>query len=100
MTETDGIVSDIPIADQSRSGYTAAGRSRFNAWGGVAMPARKPPDPNAKTRLERFTEVAREIGCDEDEAAFKERLGQIARYRPKDEPKSKTPHGNDGEGAS
>jgi hypothetical protein len=52
------------------------------------MPARKLSDPNAKTRLERITEVAREAECDEDEAAFIERLGQIARAKPKGEPNS------------
>ncbi len=49
------------------------------------MPVRKPPDPNAKSQSdERFIEMARELGCDEDEAAFKEKLGQIVRRKPKD----------------
>jgi hypothetical protein len=48
------------------------------------MPARKPTDPNARTRLERITEIARESECDEDEATFLEKLGQIARAKPKD----------------
>ncbi len=52
------------------------------------MPARKPADPNARTRLERITEIAREVECDEDETAFLERLGQIARVKPKEEPKT------------
>jgi hypothetical protein len=51
------------------------------------MPARKPPDPDAKPQSERFIEMARELECDEDEAAFKEKLGQIAQHKPKDEPK-------------
>jgi hypothetical protein len=58
------------------------------------MPARKPPDPNAKPdpldglpQIERFRAVARELECDEDEAAFKAKLGQIARHKPKGEPK-------------
>jgi hypothetical protein len=53
------------------------------------MPARKSPDPNAKPdpldglpQIERFKAVARELECDEDEDAFKAKLGQIARYRP------------------
>ena len=46
------------------------------------MPARNSPDPNSKTRLERVTEIARESECDEDEATFKEKLGQIARHKP------------------
>jgi hypothetical protein len=59
------------------------------------MPVRKPHDPNAKTKkpdpldglpqAERFRIVAEELGCDDDEAAFRAKLGQIARYRP--EPK-------------
>ena len=53
------------------------------------MPARKPPDPNARTRLERIAEIARELKCDEDEAAFMEKLGQIVRHKPKDDPPDK-----------
>jgi hypothetical protein len=56
------------------------------------MSARKPPAPNAKPdpldglpQIERFKAIARELECDEDEAAFKAKLGQIARYRPKSE---------------
>jgi hypothetical protein len=49
------------------------------------MPARKSPDPNAKTRLERISEIAREAECDGDEAVFKEKLEQIMRHRPKDD---------------
>jgi hypothetical protein len=51
------------------------------------MPARKPRDPNEKPLIERFQEMARELGCDEDEDAFKAKLGQIARRKPKGEPK-------------
>ena len=42
-------------------------------------------DPNAKPQSNRFMEMARELGCDEDEAVFKEKQGQIARHKPKDE---------------
>jgi hypothetical protein len=52
------------------------------------MPARKPRPPDEKPLIERFQEMARELGCDEDEAAFRERLGQIARHKPKDEPEN------------
>jgi hypothetical protein len=51
------------------------------------MPARKPPDPNEKPQIERFREMARELGCDEDEEAFWAKVVQIARHKPKDEPK-------------
>lgn len=47
------------------------------------MPARKPRDPNAKPQIERFREAAIELECDDDEAAFDERLRQIARVKPR-----------------
>jgi hypothetical protein len=51
------------------------------------MPARKPPDPNARPQIERFREMARELGCDEDEDAFKAKLAQVMRHRLKVEPR-------------
>ena len=39
-----------------------------------------------KNQTERFKETARKLGCDEDEAAFKEKLGVIARQKSKDKP--------------
>ncbi len=51
-----------------------------------AMPARKPRPNDGKTQSERFIEMARELGCDEDLTKFKEKLAQIARHKPKDEP--------------
>ena len=55
------------------------------------MPARKPPDPNAKPQIEKFREMARELGCDEDEAAFDAVLRKIATAGPptKYEPKKR-----------
>jgi hypothetical protein len=41
----------------------------------------------SKSQAERFIETARALGADEDEAAFKAKLAQIARAAPKDEPK-------------
>ncbi len=38
------------------------------------------------TEQARFVETARALGCDEDEAAFDEKLKVIARYKPKNEP--------------
>ena len=35
-----------------------------------------------KTQYDRFIETARALGCDEDEAAFDEKLKVIARRRP------------------
>jgi len=46
------------------------------------MPARKPPDPNAKPQIERFREMARELGCDESEEAFDAVLRKIATAGP------------------
>lgn len=36
------------------------------------------------TQRDRFIEAARELGCDEDEAAFKAKLAVIARQRVKE----------------
>ncbi len=38
--------------------------------------------PSDKPQIERFREKARELGCDEDEAAFDAKLRQIAQYKP------------------
>ncbi len=38
----------------------------------------------ATTRRDRFIETARKLGADEDEEAFKDKLGVIARQKPKD----------------
>ena len=55
------------------------------------MPARKPPDPNAKPQIERFREMARELGCDESEEAFDAVLRKITTAGPhkKYEPKKR-----------
>jgi len=42
-----------------------------------------------KPQKQKFTEKARELGCDESEAAFDERLRKIAKAKPTDEPKPK-----------
>jgi hypothetical protein len=41
------------------------------------------PKPSKKTQKERFIETARALGCDEDEAAFDEKLKRIATAKPK-----------------
>jgi hypothetical protein len=38
----------------------------------------------ASAQRARFIEVARQLGADEDEATFKEKLVTIARAKPKD----------------
>ena len=40
----------------------------------------------SREQRDRFIEAARELGADEDEAAFKAKLATIARQKPKDEP--------------
>ena len=35
-----------------------------------------------KFQIERFKETARQLGCDEDEKAFDEKLARIARKKP------------------
>ena len=40
---------------------------------------REKPEPDSAAQLERFKETARALGCDEDEAAFDEKLKAIAR---------------------
>ncbi len=41
-----------------------------------------------RAQADRFKEAARQIGTDDDEARFNERLKQIAKQKPKDEKKS------------
>lgn len=40
-------------------------------------------DDKPQSQIERFKEAARQLGCDEDEAAFDEKLKVIARQKPK-----------------
>ncbi len=45
-----------------------------------------------KVQAEKFRQVARELGCDEDEAAFDDKLRRIAKSPPiKADNKEKTP---------
>lgn len=37
-----------------------------------------------KSQLDKFKEAARELECDDDEQHFKERLGKLARAKPKE----------------
>ena len=43
-------------------------------------------DKATMPQAQRFTEAARAAGADEDEAAFRAKLGVIARQKPKDAP--------------
>ena len=38
-----------------------------------------------KSQLDRFKEAAREIGTDDDEAKFNEKLGKLVKQKPKDD---------------
>lgn len=40
---------------------------------------------HTKAQADRFIEAARALGADEDEAAFKAKLGVIARQKPKED---------------
>jgi hypothetical protein len=42
----------------------------------------KEPDTIDTNQVDRFIEAARKLGCDEDEARFKEKLGKIAKAKP------------------
>jgi hypothetical protein len=58
------------------------------------MPTRKPPEPNDDpAKIERFKALARELECDENEAAFDAALKKLATSGPvpKHEPKKRTP---------
>lgn len=41
----------------------------------------------AKSQIAKFKKIARELGCDEDEAAFDDKLKRLAKTNP--EPKGK-----------
>jgi hypothetical protein len=65
------------------------------------MPTRKPRPPDATTgqddpaKIERFKALARELGCDEDEAAFEAALKKVASSgpAPRHEPKKRAQKG-------
>ncbi|HEX8532970.1 MAG TPA: hypothetical protein VF662_02285 [Allosphingosinicella sp.] len=38
---------------------------------------------NDKSQTDKFKEAARELGCDEDEARWDERLRKVAQQKPK-----------------
>jgi hypothetical protein len=56
-------------------------------------------EKSQQSQRDKFIETARALGCDEDEAAFDEKLKAIARQKPKDEPKP-TPKGSPKKGGS
>ena len=44
--------------------------------------------PDDKPQLEKFKETAHELECDDDDQRFKEKLGKLAKARPKPVPDS------------
>lgn len=46
---------------------------------------KKPDVASDKSQYDRFKQTAHELGCDEDEAAFDENLGRLARQKPSKE---------------
>jgi hypothetical protein len=44
------------------------------------------PDTDKQAQRKRFMETARELGCDEDEASFGEKLRRMATASPAPEP--------------
>jgi hypothetical protein len=42
--------------------------------------------PAQKSQSDKFKDTARELGCDEDEARWDERLRRVAKQRPPQEP--------------
>jgi hypothetical protein len=50
------------------------------------MPTKPHPPNHKREQSDRFVETARELGCDEDETAFEEKLKKIAKRRPKPAP--------------
>lgn len=53
----------------------------------------KPDKPDERSQADKFRELARELGCDEDEAKFDEALKRIAKAPQK----PKAPHEPKGE---
>jgi hypothetical protein len=73
------------------TGSKSASRKRsLRSWTS-AVPRPRKQKLSSEAQRTRFIETARAIGADEDEAAFKAKLGVIARQKPKDEPAPKTP---------
>lgn len=55
------------------------------------MPAKHQKRAPDTEQVARFVETARALGCDEDEAAFDEKLKVIARHKPTDKPETPQP---------
>lgn len=49
---------------------------------------KKPKRTSNANQSDSFIKAARELGCDESEAAFDEKLKKVAAHKPKNEPKA------------
>jgi hypothetical protein len=43
----------------------------------------KPKPPQPEKQIDRFIETVRQLECDEDKGRFEEKLGKIAKAKPK-----------------
>ena len=46
------------------------------------MPKKPKPKPMVQDQVKKFEDAARELGCDDDETRFEEKLKQVARHKP------------------
>jgi hypothetical protein len=44
---------------------------------------KKPESTEIKSQLDKFRQAARELECDDDDERFKDKIGRIAKPRPK-----------------
>jgi hypothetical protein len=49
---------------------------------------------SASSQYQEFVKAARELGCDDDEAHFEEKLKKIARHKPPKDREAGAPQGN------
>jgi hypothetical protein len=49
------------------------------------MPARKPRPPDEKPQIEKFREMARELGCEDTEEEFWAKVVHVAKHKPKNQ---------------
>lgn len=43
------------------------------------------PENKVKTQKQKFIDMAKELGCDEDDKSFDDKLRRIAKHKPKQE---------------
>jgi hypothetical protein len=86
-----------PQAHGERIAYAQESRQQsiVNLAEGIAQmgAAKRPESVDSQLQIDRFKELARELGCDEDEAAFAAAVKKLSESKPlpKHEPKKRTP---------